>query len=245
MRLAAVSALAALLLLVILGARPQPAPRRERQIDHIKTHPDLSSIRLTAVAMLPAVSFEGVAPAERHAEAELMRGIREAGYRWITGPTTREMLRRAGGDSLLKAVREAILSRDRIDSLMVPGLCRLLRVNGLITVRVDRAEQVSIQSDQTGRPSTTVQVRAVLVDSLGKLVWSASGSEFAEGPELQADVGGVVGGGSVNLTPTATQVRNNAPEWLLVLQPMIRRWVPTFPHRAAMAGGVPADSTAR
>ncbi|MEO5616508.1 MAG: hypothetical protein ABIS67_01945, partial [Candidatus Eisenbacteria bacterium] len=242
---AIIPTLAALLLLAVPGAWTQAAPKRERRIDHFKTYPDLRSIRLTAVAMLPAVSFEGVGPAERHAEAELMRGIRDAGYRWITGPTTREMLRRAGGDSLLKAVREAILSRDRIDSLMVPRLCGLLRVNGLITVRVDRADQISIQSDQTGRPSTSVQVRAVLVDSLGRLVWSASGSEHAEGLELQSDVGGVVGGGSSNLTPTATQARNNAPDWPLVLQPMILRWAPTFPRRAAMAGGAPADSTSR
>jgi len=220
------------------------APKRERQIDNIRTHPDLASVRLTAVAMLPAASFEGVAPAERHAEAELMKLIREAGFRWVTAPTAREMLRLSGGDSLLKATREAILSRDRIDSLKVPGLCARLRVNGLITVRVDRAEQISIQSDQSGRPSTTVQVRATLLDSLGQVVWSASGSEYAEGIELQSEVGGVVGGGG-NLTPSATQNRNNAPDWPLALQPMYLRWAPTFPRRAAVAGGAPADSTRR
>lgn len=244
MRPAIISALAAVLLFALPAAPAQAAPKRERQIDHFKVHPDLRSVRLTAVAMLPAVSFENVAPAERHAEAELMRGIRDAGYRWITGPTTKEMLRRSGGDSLLKAVREAVLSRDQIDSVLVPRLCGLLRVNGLITVRVDRAEQISIQSDQSGRPSTAVQVRAVLVDSLGRLVWSASGSEYAQGLEMRADQGGVIGS-STNLTPTATQVRNNAPDWPAVLVPLYLRWVPTFPRRSAVAGGAPADSTAR
>jgi len=221
------------------------APRRERQIDNIRTRPDLASVRLTAIAMLPAASFDGVAPAERHAEGELMKSIRDAGFRWITAPTTREMLRLSGGDSLLKATREAILKGDRIDSLKVPGLCARLRVNGLITVRVERAEQISIQSDQSGRPSTTVQVRATLLDSLGGVVWSASGSELVEGLELQAEGTGAVGGGSGNLTQPATQVRNNAPDWPLALQPLYVRWAPTFPRRAAVAGGAAADSARR
>ena len=243
MRSAAFIALAVLLVSIPAGPS-QAAPKRERQIDKITTLPNLRSIRLTAVAMLPAVSFEKVAPAERQAESELMAGIRGAGYRWISAPTTKEMLRRSAGDSLLKAVRESILSNDRIDSLMVPKLCGLLRVNGLITVRVDRAEQVNIQSDQSGRPSTTVQVRAVMLDSLGTVVWSASGSESVQGLEMRADVGGVLGSTS-NLTPTATQERRNAPDWSFALQPMLLRWVPTFPPRSAMAGGAPADSTTR
>jgi len=239
-------ALAAVLLAGGISApEAAPKPKRERQIDRIVVHPNLRSIRLTAVAMLPAASFEGVEPAERHAEAELMRSIRDAGYRWITAPTTRDMLRRSGGDSLLKATREAILSRDRIDSTRVPGLCGRLRVNGLLIVRIDRAEQISIQSDQSGRPSTTIQLRAALVDSLGALVWSASGAEYVEGLEMQANASGALGSGAGNLAPSATQARNNAPDWPLALQPLLVRWTPTFPRRAAMAGGTPADSTAR
>ena len=231
--------------LVLLAALASAAPRRERVIDHFKVHPDLGSIRLTAVAMLPAVSYDGVTPAERQAEVELMRAILDAGYRWISATTCRDMLRRAGGDSLLRANRENILEKGQIDSARAGAICAMMRVNGLLTVRLDRAEQVSIQEDQSGRPSTTVQLRAALVDSLGRLVWSAGGSQIAEGIELQAAVGGVVGGSSgANLTPTNVTAKNNAPDWLLAYRPMFLRWAPTFPKRTSMAGGTPPMAAA-
>ena len=110
-------------------------------------------------------------------------------------------------------------------------------MNGLLTIRLDRAEQLSIQSDQQGRPTTTVQVHAALVDSTGRLVWSASGAQVTEGPELQAATAGAGGGGFNGLGPTAVTERNNAPEWSATFQPMFLRWAPTFPPRAKLAGG--------
>lgn len=235
----------AVLLLLVACTPTAHAAKRDREIDHIDTNPNLPSIRLTAVAMLPAASYDNVGPAERHAEGELMKAIRGSGYRWITAPTTRDRLRDSGGDSLLKVVRERVLKSDTLGAALASDLCARLRVNGLITVLVERASQISIQSDQSGKPSTSVQVRAVLMDSLGTRVWRASGSEVLEGPEAQAQAAGGAGGESRGLTPTSTQPRDNAPEWPLAYQPLFLRWAPTFPPRSSMAGGAPADSTAR
>ena len=231
------AAAAALALVAIATA----APRRDHVIDKFWVHPDLGSIRVTAVAMLPAVSFDGVLPAEKSAEFEWMMKVKDTGYRWVSGTTSRDRLREASGnDSILAANKEDLLAHERIDSLRAPALCRLLRVNGLLTIRLDRAEKFTIQSDQSGRPSTTVQVHAALVDSAGRLVWSASGAQVTEGPELQASSAGAGGGGFNGLGPAPITERNNAPEWAAAFQPMFLRWFPTFPPRATLAGGDPA-----
>src|SRR5262249_21347543 len=175
-----------LALLVALGATSAlAAPKHAREVDQIWVRPDAASLHIASIAMLPAVSYDNVPDAERHAEAELMKAIRGAGYRWLTAPTAKDMLRRTGGDSLLKAIRSSVLQQGRPDSIAAAGLCAQLRVDALIGLRVERAEQVSIQSDQSGKPSTTVYVRAALVDAQGELVWSAAGGNTPEGPYLQ------------------------------------------------------------
>ena len=231
-----------------LATAAHAAPK-QHVIDKLWVTPELGRVRMNAVAMLPAVSYDGVLPAEKSAEFEWMMKVKDAGYRWVSGATSRDRLRGvAGNDSILLANKEDVLAHERIDSLRAPGLCRMLRVNGLLTIRLDRAEQLSIQSDQQGRPTTTVQVHAALVDSTGRLVWSASGAQVTEGPELQASTAGAGGGGFNGLGPTAVTERNNAPEWSTAFQPMFLRWAPTFPPRTKLAGGeaaaIPASAPA-
>ena len=237
--------LASPLLLLVALAIPAHAARQTHPVDQIWTRPNLSTIRLESVAMLPAVSFDGVGPAERHAEGELMKIIRDAGFRWITAPTTRDMLRRVANDSIVPALKPKLLETARIDSASTPAVCALLRVNGLITLRVDRAEQVSIQTDQSGTPSTTVYVHAAMVDSLGRLIWSASGENTLEGPYLQAAPTSGSNILNTQLGNTPTQGKSNAPDWPEAFDPLFTRWRPSFPSRSAFAGGKPAapDST--
>lgn len=228
-----------------LAGATAAAPRREHVIDKFQVNPDLGAIRVSAVAMLPAVSYDGVLPAEKSAELEWMLKVKDTGYRWVSAPTSRDRLREAAGnDSILVANKQDLLAHERIDSLRAPGLCRLLRVNGLLSIRLDRAEKLAIQSDQSGRPATTVQVHAALVDSTGRLVWSASGAQVTEGPELSAASAGAGGGGFNGLGPAPITERNNAPEWSAAFQPMFLRWAPTFPLRAQLAGGANAPTPA-
>jgi hypothetical protein len=242
-RLSLALAAAFLLLLVSLAT----SAGRGHQVDLLWTRPDAATLPLSSVAMLPAASYDNVNAAERFAETELAKAIHDAGYRWVSALTAREMLRRDGGDSLLKAVRRMILDQGRVDSTGAAGLCARMRVNGLIAVRVERAEQVSIQSDQSGKPTTTVYVQATLVDSLGRLVWRASGDNTVEGPYQQAAPSSGAGSMSTMLGNSATQTQSNAPQWTEVLAPLFARWAPSFPHRATRAPGAdaPRDSTAR
>ena len=228
-------------LVAVLATVGSAAPKREHVIDKFWVNPNLGTIRVNAIAMLPAVSYDGVLPAEKSAEFEWMMKVKDSGYRWVSATTSRDRLRAAAGnDSILAANKQDVLANERIDSLRTATICRLLRVNGLLTIRLDRAEQLSIQTDQQGRPSTTVQVHAALVDSTGQLVWAASGAQIAEGPEMQAASAGAGGGGFNGLGPTAVTEKSNAPEWAAAYQPMFLRWAPTFPLRAKLAGGDPA-----
>ncbi len=230
---------------IVLGlSSPAISAGRGHQVDLLWTRPDAASLPLSSVAMLPAASYDNVNAAERFAETELAKAIHDAGYRWVSALTTRDMLRRDGGDSLLKAVRKMVLDQGRADSAGAGGLCARLRVNGLIAVRLERAEQVNIQSDQSGKPSTTVYVQATMVDSLGRLVWRASGDNTIEGPYQQAAPSSGAGSTSTMLGNSATQTQINAPQWSEALAPLFARWAPSFPHRATRAPGAdaPRDS---
>ena len=101
------------------------------------------------------------------------------------------MLRQAGGDSLLKAVNGQIVKSVRVDSLDAPYLCRVMRVRALLSVRVEQFEKREMEFNQSGKPITTVNLRAALVDSTGRLLWTASGAENAEGPYHDANSGAI------------------------------------------------------
>lgn len=234
------------LAILALSAAPVLAAGRGRDVDRLWARPDAATLPLSSVAMLPAASYDNVNAAERFAETELAKAIHNAGYRWVSALTAREMLRRDGGDSLLKAVRRMVLDQGQVDSAAAPGLCARLRVNGLIAVRVERAEQVNVQSDQSGKPSTTVMVRATMVDSLGELVWLASGVNTVEGPYQRAAPSSGASSMTTMLGNSAIQTEINAPKWTEALVPLYLRWAPSFPHRATRAPGAdaPRDSIA-
>ena len=105
---------------------------------------------------------------------------------------------------------------------------------------MDRFEKLEMQSDQSGKPTTTVQLTAALVDSTGRLLWSASGSETAEGPyqDAHANALGVQASG-LNNAPITGQ--GGAPSYIETITRLVARWLPRFPARLAAA---PADSIA-
>jgi hypothetical protein len=107
-------------------------------------------------------------------------------------------------------------------------LCRALRVTALLSVRVDLFEQVQVEWNQSGKPSTTVQSRAAVVDSGGRLVWTASGSETAEGPYHDANAAtlGVKGSG---LTTEPVTGQGGAPSFDDVTTRLFTRWAAHFP----------------
>lgn len=238
MRRLIVSAL--LVAAVACAATALAADRGARKLDVFWEVPDLASLDLRAIALLPVATFDGNLEARRLTEDGVGKAFRGSGHRWLSPLLTREMLRQAGGDSLLKAVNGQIVKGVRVDSLDAPYLCRVMRVRALLSVRVEQFEKREMEFNQSGKPITTVNLRAALVDSTGRLLWTASGAENAEGPYHDANSGAIgVNASGLNNTPLTNQA--GAPGYPETLGKLLGRWAQVFPRR----GPAPAaDSTA-
>ena len=211
------------------------AAKKDKKLDLFWTHPEISSHGFRTVALLPAATFTHDLNAEKEVEFSWSPLARGTGYRWFFSSMTKDLLRRAfGGDSVLLAVRKGVLKDGRVDSLSARSLCKALRVGAVLSIRADQWEQIQMEWNQTGTPSTTVQMRAALVDSSGRLLWTASGSETGEGPMHQADSGtlGVKSSG-LGLQPVTGQ--GGAPTFQEVLSPLFTRWINGFPAQATPA----------
>src|SRR5262245_32468221 len=103
-RIAAVTAATAVVLAGGAGAA-------KKAHDVFWTRPDYARLRVERIALIPVASYDNNIQNENMVEAGLGQAFKPLGYRWISGTTTREMLRaRPEGDSLLKALRAGILS---------------------------------------------------------------------------------------------------------------------------------------
>ena len=231
---------------------PAGAAKGPRRVDVVWTHPDFAKLGVASIAFLPVASFENVPAGEKQVEAALGAALRNTGYRWVSGATARAMLQSGGGgDSLPRAVKEEVLKNARVDSLDAPRVCALLRTRALLCVRLERWEQVQLEWDQSGKPSTVVQLRAALVDSSGRLLWSASGSELVEGSYHDAR-SNPIGVKSSGLGTQPVGGESAAPSYDQALAPLVARWAPRFPVKptaaspsAAPVTGVPDDSALR
>ncbi|MBK7366506.1 MAG: hypothetical protein IPJ04_01010 [Candidatus Eisenbacteria bacterium] len=241
MRRLIVSAL--LVAAVALAATALAADRGARKLDVFWQTPDLASLDLRAIALLPVATFDGSLEARRYTEDGVGKALRGSGHRWLSPAVSREMLRQAGGDSLLKAVNTKIVNGVRVDSLDAPYLCRVTRASALLTVRVEQFEKREMEFNQSGKPVTTVNLRAALVDSTGRLLWTASGAENAEGPYHDANSGAIgVNASGLNNTPLTNQA--GAPGYPETLAKLLGRWAQAFPRRgAAPAAPAATDST--
>jgi len=217
--------------LVALPAIGHPAPRTP---DLIWVHPRFDSLGVQSVALLPAASFDKNHRNETFVEDMFAKALQPAGYRWTTPQTARAKIQSAGGDSAVMALSNVILKAGRVDSLSAQRVCSVLRTSALMSVRVDQFEQTQVEWNQSGKPTTSVRLRAALVDSTGRLLWSASGSETGEGQYHEADAGvsGVSGSG-LNTTPTTAQ--GGAPSFEDVTTRLLDRWMKRFPARQAAA----------
>jgi len=203
-----------------------------RKADVFWTSPDLAALDVRSIAMVPAASYEHRLENERLVEGALGAALKGAGYRWVSTLVTRDWIARAGGDSLKGAVAAQLLAHQRVDSLDAPLLSRTLRARALLCVVIDRMEQMQLEPHQSGKPTTTVQLHAALVDSTGRLLWTANGSETMEGP-YQDPANGSLGVNASGLGNTLVTGRQGAPTYREVLDKMLARWTPQFPVRAS------------
>ena len=233
-----------LMALVLLGsavALAAPKDNKNKRGDVIWIHPEFASRGIQSIAMMPVASYDNNFKGEKTVENLLSVALRPSGYRWISPVVTKEILRSSVGESTITALDKDILKNGRVDSVAANRLCRRLRVTALLSARLDLYEQMQVEWNQSGKPSTTVQVRIALVDSTGQLVWSAAGSETAEGPYHDPNAGtmGVKGSG-LNTEPVAAQ--SGAPSFEDVSTRLFTRWAAHFPaFKPAEAPAAPAE----
>lgn len=230
----------AMMALVLVAGGAAAADKKARVLDLFWTAPELASIAPASIALLPVATYDDNLEARRIVETAVGQALRGSGHRWLSATSSRDYLQRAGGDSLLLAVRADLRARGRVDSLLAPMLSRTLRTRGLLTVRVEGWERVVLEATQAGRPYTQVRLTAALVDSTGRLLWTASGSETLEG-QYRDPTSGVVGMKSSGLSDQPMNNTAGAPTFPEVLNKLLARWSAQFPARSVVAPAA-ADS---
>lgn len=227
-------AMLVLMALAMAASAAGAADRKSRVLDLIWTSPEFGTIAPGSIALLPVATYDDNLEARRIVETAVGQALRGSGHRWLSATSARDYLQRAGGDSLLRAVRADQLARGRADSLQAPMLSRMLRTRALLTVRVESWERVVLEATQAGRPYTQVRLTAALVDSTGRLLWTASGSETLEG-QYRDPSAGVVGMKSSGLSEQPMNNTAGAPTFAEVLNKLLARWATQFPQRVTAA----------
>lgn len=152
----------ALLALASIGG---PAEAREMR-DRIAQANDIDRHQLTTVAVLPAVSINGDEQAEVRAEAGWVALYGHSQTHWMRADEVGEMIA-AAGPGLARAVREQIWRRGEVDPQTAERLCRVLGVDAVISLRVDRWEL----AERRGMVAMTVTLNG----ADGARLWTASG----------------------------------------------------------------------
>ena len=221
-------------LLLLALAAPALAQKGAKKMDLFWQSPEFAAHEPRTIAMLPAATYDGSLEARKNAEGAVARAFRETGYRWTSTLITRDRMFKAGGDSLIKALNDRLLESPRLDSLAAPAYARMMFASALLTIRVDRYEKLEMEFNQAGKPTTTVALTAALVDSSGRLLWTASGSETAEGPYHDPNTSPVgINASGLNNKPITTQ--GAAPSFTETLSKLLARWLPNVPAKQAAA----------
>lgn len=229
-RLARLAGLVSAGLVLALWGRGIAATRSTA--DHVWMAPDIANYPVGSIALLPPATFDGSVDARKLVETAVGQALKGSGHRWVSAFLVRDYLLKAGGDSLGKALTQKLLKNPRIDSLDAPFVSRTLRARALLTVRVDQLERRELEAGQTGRPSTTAQLRAALVDSTGRLLWTVYSNETLEGPQQEAE-SNVIGVKASGLNNEGIGNTTAAPPFMEVLSKVCQRWADSFPKRAA------------
>lgn len=225
-------ALAASVTGALLAASLAFAAAKDRNTgDRFWTAPDIASYPVTSIALLPPVNYDGNVENRKAVENAVGQALRGTGHRWASPFLVRDYLIKSGGDSLTRAIDEKLRKDPRIDSLDAPYLSRILRTRAILTVRIDQMERRELEPGQSGRPATTIQLRAALVDSTGRLLWTVSSNETLEGAQQDAQ-SNVIGVKASGLNNQGIGNTTTAPSFAEVLLKMCTRWKEPFPARA-------------
>jgi hypothetical protein len=221
---------------LLAGAVAGPATAAEKKdkskkVDLIYVHPDYATLGVQSIAVLPPVTFDGSLATEKTLGSTWGAQFRDSDYRWVSATTASTMLASGdGGEALAKDVRAQILKSGRVDSLSAPNVCQKLNTDAVLSFQVERWEQSVLEWNQSGKPTTTVGIKAALVDKQGRLLWSANGSHTAEGPYQDASTN-VIGVKSSGLGQQGITGQGGPPSYNEVLATLLTRWKPTVPAK--------------
>ena len=208
------------------------AKEKAAQGDRWWTTPDIKNYPVASIAMLPPATYDGNVDSRKQVELAVGQALKGSGHRWVSPFLVRDDIVKNGGDSLAKALNDKILKDPRLDSLDAPRMSRLFHARALLTVRVDEMERRELEADQSGRPTTSIRLRAALVDSTGRLLWTMDSNETMEGPPQDANAN-IIGMKVSGLNNTPVGNISAAPAYPEVLSKMCARWTDVFPKRAA------------
>ncbi|MFI5371461.1 MAG: hypothetical protein ACHQ52_07870 [Candidatus Eisenbacteria bacterium] len=215
------------------------------KLDLIWTHPDYATLGPSSIAFMPVVSYNSDLPTEHVAEDAAAAAFKSLTYRWISPRTALVLLgAHPDADSVWKVQRQSLLKTGRADSLAAPILCAALRTRALLCFRVDQLEKRDLQWDESGKPSTSVAAHAALVDSTGRVLWRASGSEIGEGALQDPNNESVTGVRASGLTNAPVTGTGRAPEPSEVFGRLFARWADRFPPPPAKPAATPATTPA-
>lgn len=169
MRARGLAMVAALLALVLA---PRPAAAAKPPADRIWTRPGGVGREIRTIAMLPTVG-----PSGHFVDDRWLVAFFQDGHQWLPAPLVRDQLARLSSqpDSALLALSAQVFARGSVDAAIAPRLCRAMRVQALLTVRVDRWERVAESNPYL--TTAYVELVATLLDSTGDVVWRVSGEE--------------------------------------------------------------------
>jgi hypothetical protein len=208
-----------------------------RKVDLIWVAPDYGTTGPRSIAFMPPVSWNNDLPSEHATEDAAAAALRSLPYRWLSPSTVLSLLEaRPVADSIWKAQRAVLVRNARIDSLAAPVLCAALRTRALLCFRVDQLERHDLAWDESGSPTTAVQVHAALIDSTGRMLWTASGSEVGSGAS-QDGASGMTRVDASGLNNSPSTGTGKSPEPRDVLAKLFVRWAERFP--APPAAGAP------
>lgn len=230
-RTASLASRAVLALVLGVAAVASAADKNKTVGDRYWLSSEFVNFPVVSIAMLPPATYDGNIENRKLVENAVGQALRGSGHRWVSPFLVRDYLLKNGGDSLTKAIHDKLLKDPRIDSLDAPFLSRVLRTRAILTVRIDQMERRELEQGQTGRPTTTVQLRAALVDSTGRLLWTVNSSETAEGAQQEAQAN-VIGVKASGLNNSAIGGTSPAPSFQEVLLKICKRWTEQFPKKA-------------
>ena len=208
------------------------AAKSKSNSDHFWAAPDIDHYPIRSIALLPPATYDGNVEGRKLVENAVGQALKGTGFRWVSPFLVRDYLFQSGRDSLANALQHKLLMNPRLDSLDAPLVSRALRARAILTVRVDRMERNQIDAGQTGRPSTTVELRAALVDSTGRLLWTAYSNETVEGAQQEAE-SNVIGVKASGLNNEGIGNTTSAPPLTEVVLKICQRWLDPFPKPPA------------